>query len=828
MKHFICIFLVLFVFVSCKGGAGDFEPNNLISNKVDEKAEADLAKESGPPEIESVIVSGNKTYLTGEVITFTAKFSKRTRIVNGGIPRLPLIIGGETKYANYVSGSGDPDRQFIFTYTVQLGDLDHDGIELASTWELNGAIVEDYSEQNAVLTYTPPILTGRLVDTSGLAISIAEGAYTNTASVTVNISYLTGTNMYIGSSCLGGGSLIPISATSPYNLTSLNSSNSIYVAIENGSGGFSACKTVSIVHDNLDPPAITGITNSNNASDITSDTAVWNVNTDNGLSGISHYEIAVSTSTSAANIVAMGNWRSVGLATTGSISNGAVSYLSASTNYYTLIKTVDRAGNESITASASWQLAALSPEQIVSMNVVTATDNSLKVGWPYPDDNGYPITDYTIQYKLASSSTWITINDGVNTTRRYTLTGLTAERDYHFRVRAFNGTNYGAWSPTLQAETLPSIDFVTTPYIAINVGGATLNQLVSFEDNNEIYYGNNSASVFNDNSIISSSLDRGKVISVPANDFTMVRATKPFYIAGRLGSGGDTNKANVTWQTADWIGKNFLFSHNRSNPMKVKVYALTNSTVTVTKNGAVVAGGSVVLSEENGHTFTISSYGSYEIESTGFLVAYGYANGNGSQYIDPKPFLPSSNDLVGIPSRDAKVSSGSVGNNYMVYHSDGVNQSRTVSAGTTDSFSSRGTRSTYQDEAVRLRADQPIVANSYADANGSCSAPLVPSSFQKMRFALNVQAEWVAFASTNELTLTIYEPNAAGDGFESPVTINMSRTGTNNNTPTKAYQTKNYRAGTIIEGTQPFQAYYEPLNDTNAADNDETVMFGWD
>lgn len=828
MKHFIFIFLILFIFVSCEEGAGDFEPNNLISNKADEKAEAELAKETGPPAIESVTVSSNKTYVTGEVITFTAKFTKRTRIVNGGSPRLPLTIGGETKYANYVSGSGNSDRQFTFAYTVQFGDLDHDGIELASTWELNGADVEDYSEQDAVLTYTPPALTGRLVDTSGLAINLSEGAYTNSGSVTVNVTYLTGTNMYIGSSCLSGGSLIPTAATNAYNLPSLNSSNYIYVAVENGSGGFSACKTVSIIHDNLDPPTVTGITNSNNASDITSDTAVWNANTDNGPSGISHYEIAVSTTASEANIVAMGNWRSVALATTGSISNGSMSYLSASADYYTLVKTVDRAGNESIAASPSWQVAALSPEQIVSIQVVTATDSSLKVGWPYPDDKGFPITDYTIQYKLASSPTWITINDGVSTNRRFTQTGLSAETNYHFRVRAFNGTNFGAWSPTLLAETLPSIDFVTTPYMAINVGGATLNQLVSFEDDNEIYYGNNSASAFNDNSVISADLDRGKVISVPADDFTVVRGTKPFYIAGRLGSGGDTNKANVTWQTADWIGKSFLFSHSRSNPMKVKVYALTDSTVTVTSNGAPIAGGSATVNEENGHTFTISAYGSYEITSTGFIVAYGYANGNGTQYVDPKPFLPSSNDLIGIPSRSAKVSSGSAGNSYSLYHSDGVNQSRTANAGTTDTFNSRGTRTTFQDDAVRLRADQPIVANSYADANGSCSAPLVPSSFQKKRFALNVQAEWVAFASTNELTITIYEPNAAGTGFEAPVTVNMTRTGANNNTPTKGYEARNYRAGTIIEGTQPFQAYYEPLNDTNAADNDETVMFGWD
>ncbi len=828
IKNFILIFTMLFIFSSCEE-EGDFKPNNLISVGDDIAAEEALANLTGAPYIQSVILNSRGTFGVGDIIILSAKFSKRTKFGTPGIPRIPMNIGGVTRYATYTGGSESASYIFTFAYTVQAGDLDHDGIELVFPWELNGSTVEDYADQDAELTYTPPNLSGWNIDTANLTASFDDGSITNDGTPGITLSASTGSVMYLGSGCVSGGADVPYATTLNATIGSTNAVNTFYLAVGNGSGGYSACRTLTITHDNQNPNTVAGIANSSNSSDIESDEATWLAVTDNGPAGISNYEVAVSTTNNVGGIVANGGWTSVGNNLSGSVSNGATPFLTVLTDYYSLIKAVDNAGNESaVAASPSWQLAALSPEQITSMSVVNSTDESLKVGWPYPSDNGFSITDYIIQYRLNGDTTWITINDGVSTTRRYELTGLDPETEYDFRVRAYNGTNFGAWAPTLVAETLPTIDFISTPYSAINVGGATLNQLVSLDDDNEIYYGTNSASSFNDGTLISADLDRGKTISVPANDFTVVVATKPFFIAGRLGSGSDTTKANVVWQTSSWIGKSFIFSHSRSNPMKVKVYAFTNSTVTITKNGAAVAGGVQAITAESGHVFTISSYGSYEINSTGFIMVYGYANQGGTRYVDPKPFLPASNDLIGIPSRTGQFSTATAGTTYTNYHSNGADASNTMTPGTTRAISSTGTRNTYQDNAMRIRSNHPIVGNSYADANGSCSAPLAPSAFQKTRFAINVQAEWVAMASTNELVVTAYEPTANGLGFEAPRTFTMTRTGGNNNTPTKQYSALDFRAGTIFEGTAPFQMYYEPKNDTNGADNDETIMFGWD
>jgi hypothetical protein len=828
----ILIFSILFSLYSCKGGAGDveFEPNNLVSVDQDNAAERAKALDLAPPTVLSTSISGDKTYDVGEVITVTLQFNKRTKITNGGSPRVPIDIGGVTRYANYVSGSTLRSHAFTFTYTIQANDLDHDGIEVLSPWDLNGSVVVDYADKPAILNYTPPTTTGILVDTSNLSFTVAQGSITTSSNLNLTITSSSTLEMYVSDGCESGGSWTAFNANPIYALPTLNAVTTVYVAVGNTSGGRSACRSFTVTHDNLAPNSATGFSIAGNSSDIVSESTSWTAAVDNGPSGISHYRMAISTNNNATGIVANGGWRDIGNVLTFAIDNGATSFLTGLTNYYTLVTAVDNAGNESaIGFIGPWQIAAMSPEQITSMSLVNATDTTVKVGWPYPTDHSFPITDYTIEYKEASSPTWITISDGVKTERREELTALTPETYYHFRVRAFNGINLGAWSPTLTVETLPSIDFITTPYSAINVGGATLNQLVSLENDNQIFYGNNAASSYNDGTQISADLDRGKTISVPANDFTVVTATKPFFIAGRLGSGSDTYKANVVWQTSGWIGKSFLFNHSRSNPMKVKVYSFTAGTVTVTKGGAPVAGGVAAIAADAGHVFNIPSYGSYEINSTSFIVAYGYANGNGSQYIDPKPLLPSSNDLVGVPSRTGKFSTATAGT-YDVYHSDNFSQSnQTITPGATKDISSRGTKGYYRDHALRIRASEPIVGNSYADANGSCSSPLVPVAFQKKNFALNVQAQWVAFASTNEGTVTAYEPTADGLGWETPRVYNLTRVGTNNNTPTKAYETtRKFRAGTIFEGTVPFQSWYEPRNDTNAADNDETLMFGWD
>ena len=87
-----------------------------------------------------------------------------------------------------------------------------------------------------------------------------------------------------------------------------------------------------------------------------------------------------------------------------------------------------------------------------------AGDGEVDLDWLEPDDGGVTITSYTVQ--------WRTGNQGYSTGRQATATGtthtvssLTNDTEYFFRVRAVNGEGNGAWSG--DASATPVADVVT-------------------------------------------------------------------------------------------------------------------------------------------------------------------------------------------------------------------------------------------------------------------------------------------------------------------------------------------------------------------------------
>lgn len=72
------------------------------------------------------------------------------------------------------------------------------------------------------------------------------------------------------------------------------------------------------------------------------------------------------------------------------------------------------------------------------------------VSWTEPADGGSPITSYSVQYKLSSSRTWLTVSPSpLGTDRSVVITGLTAGGQYDFRVAATNLIGTGAYSPSI-------------------------------------------------------------------------------------------------------------------------------------------------------------------------------------------------------------------------------------------------------------------------------------------------------------------------------------------------------------------------------------------
>jgi hypothetical protein len=138
------------------------------------------------PTITSVTGPAGGTYIVGQNLDFTVVFSEAVAVnTAGGWPRLVLTVGSTTRYATYVSGSGS--ASLLFRYTVQAGDLDSDGIAVASPIDLNGGTITDVPGNNAVLTFTPPNTSGVLVDGVAPTVTSVTGPAAGTYIVGQNL-----------------------------------------------------------------------------------------------------------------------------------------------------------------------------------------------------------------------------------------------------------------------------------------------------------------------------------------------------------------------------------------------------------------------------------------------------------------------------------------------------------------------------------------------------------------------------------------------------------------------------------------------------------------
>lgn len=108
---------------------------------------------------------------------------------------------------------------------------------------------------------------------------------------------------------------------------------------------------------------------------------------------------------------------------------------------------------------------------------VSVDDESVDLSWSPPSsDGGSAITDYIIEYKLTSSGVWSTFADGVTTDASTTVTGLTNDIGYDFRVSAVNVIGQGSNSTEVSATpgapaqvSIVSVSDVSVPSIVAGV-----------------------------------------------------------------------------------------------------------------------------------------------------------------------------------------------------------------------------------------------------------------------------------------------------------------------------------------------------------------------
>jgi hypothetical protein len=138
--------------------------------------------------VTSVAVPAAGTYKGGDSLDFTVNFADVVTVnTTGGTPAIGLTVGATPRNASYLSGSGT--TALVFRYTVPGGDLDTDGIAVASAISLNGGTIQGAIGNDATLALNSVAsTTGVLVDgvapTAALAYS-PSGPYKSGAAVTI-------------------------------------------------------------------------------------------------------------------------------------------------------------------------------------------------------------------------------------------------------------------------------------------------------------------------------------------------------------------------------------------------------------------------------------------------------------------------------------------------------------------------------------------------------------------------------------------------------------------------------------------------------------------
>jgi len=122
----------------------------------------------------SVIVPAAGNYKAGDTLQFTVTFNESIRVTpepgSGSVPRIALVVGSMTRYAEYVAGTETPT--LVFDYVVANTDLDLNGIVVGTAISLNGARITDIAGNTGSLLISPPPTNAVIVD--GIAPTITR------------------------------------------------------------------------------------------------------------------------------------------------------------------------------------------------------------------------------------------------------------------------------------------------------------------------------------------------------------------------------------------------------------------------------------------------------------------------------------------------------------------------------------------------------------------------------------------------------------------------------------------------------------------------------
>ncbi|MCS6232747.1 tandem-95 repeat protein, partial [Shewanella baltica] len=412
--------------------------NSLGANKA-------IVIDGVAPNVNSVSVPANATYITGQNLDFTINFNDNVTVnTGGGTPQLSITVGATTRQATYQSGSGT--GALLFRYIVQAGESDSDGIAVG-VLSANGGTLRDSVSNDANLTLNSVgATTSVLVDAAAPSVtSIAPSGSpaANAASMDFAVTFdesvnnistddfalvTTGTAAgTLASVSAVSGSTVnvtinPISGTGTLKLN-LNGSTNIVDAAGNGIAAYSTGTVHNVDRDvpaapstpDLDAGSDTGASNTDNVTNDATPTFTGTAEANSTVTVISSVDGTLGTTTADGS----GNWTY----TSGVLSEGVHNITATVT---------DAAGNISVASSA----LTMTIDTAVTLATVTtnsdfgadatidtdfATDEADGAGLSLREAMHYIATGGTVDFAVGLSGVTITLGSNVTIPAGITL-----------------------------------------------------------------------------------------------------------------------------------------------------------------------------------------------------------------------------------------------------------------------------------------------------------------------------------------------------------------------------------------------------------------------
>jgi len=230
-------------------------------------------------------------------------------------------------------------------------------------------------------------------------------------------------------------------------------------------------------------------------SSATTGTSVsFSANTNNTYAGQYITLTATASPSTATGFVVFNDGSSwLGTVTLTAAMNGVASYttsaLTAGVHSLTAVYSGDGTYTESTSNTVTQTVLPGDAPGAPTGLTATAGDSQASLSWTAPEDNGgYAITDYLVQYKVASQP-WADFTHTAQTTTSITVTGLTNGSTYDFQVSAVNSIGTGTPSDSVElalpvistTKAITAFSFASlTPVVTATISGTSITATVPY------------------------------------------------------------------------------------------------------------------------------------------------------------------------------------------------------------------------------------------------------------------------------------------------------------------------------------------------------------